>query len=58
VKVLGAIGGGGENAFGEISVSYLKILSRLLGNSHGGGIIFALRWRFRRSANHSGSGAR
>ena len=51
-------GGGGENACGDISVSYLRICSSEEGSSHGGGRIFARRWRFRRSASQSGRGER
>jgi hypothetical protein len=51
-------GGGGEKARGEVSVSYLRIRSRELGRSQGGGRMLALRWRFRRRASQRGKGAR
>lgn len=51
-------GGGGENASGDVSVSYFRILSRELGSSQGGGRMLARRWRFRRRASQSGKGAR
>lgn len=47
-------GGGGEKVSGSVSVSYLRILSRELGRSHGGGRMLARRWRLRRRASHSG----
>ena len=51
-------GGGEENAWGEISVSYFKICSSEEGRSQGGGRMFARRWRLRRSASQSGRGER
>ena len=48
--------GGGEKLV-WVSVSILRILSREEGRSQGGGRMLALRWRLRRRASHSGSGA-
>jgi hypothetical protein len=47
-------GGGGEKVSGSVSVSYLRIFSRGLGRSQGGGRMLARRWRLRRRASHNG----
>jgi hypothetical protein len=51
-------GGGRENDVVEPSVSSLRMRSREAGSNHGGGTIFARRWRLRRRASHNGRGAR
>jgi len=52
----GGRGGGSEKVFE--SVSALRIVSRDEGWSHGGGRMFARRWRLRRRASQRGSGVR
>ena len=54
--LLGGIGGGEEND-GD-AVSSLRIASSETGASHGGGKMFALRWRFSSKASHKGIVAR
>lgn len=46
--------GGGENASLECSVSNSRIAEREVGVSHGGGDMFARRWRFSSRASQSG----
>lgn len=58
--VLGGRGGnlgGGEKASGESMVSKLSIAARECGESQGGGMMFARRWRLRRRASQSGTEA-
>jgi hypothetical protein len=51
-------GGGREKVCGELSVSSFNIRSNELGRSHGGGTIFARRWRLSKRASQSGRGER
>ena len=51
---MGGSGGGGENESLICVVSSSRISVNESGCSHCGGIMFALRWRFRRRASHKG----
>jgi hypothetical protein len=46
--------GGGENSSGESLVSNVSMAANECGESHGGGMMFARRWRLRSRASHSG----